>query len=421
MARLSIRITYVSWRDGRPRFNPSPELRAIGFKGRDLRTPAGAWMSAEQALAWSTANETAIAARRAEVARAAAAKRKPQPLKPAAAGGAYISIEALFEMYFRSPRMTGQVVEDGRRRQRPASPKTIKNYRYMAEVLSRFDGDLWTGPVEALTRPAVFDLYERLWTRSGLAMARSVVAVLSTAVTWALKRGRIKLTHNPCLGLGMELPAPRVRALTPAEVRHLVATADRLGRPEIGDAITLGVWTGQRQADRLQLLDVGLVDGRRIFRQGKTGAVVAIPSSPELDARLAAMRARREAWKVQPAGVVVDEKIRKLPVRSTLDPNEVPRQPFKADHYKHVFAAIRDAAAASMPSVLGVHDQDLRDTAVTWLARAGCTIPEICAITGHSAASAHSVLKHYLASHPEMADNAIKKMIGWYDGQGAQG
>ena len=40
---------------------------------------------------------------------------------------------------------------------------------------------------------------------------------------------------------------------------------------------------------------------------------------------------------------------------------------------------------------------DLRDTAVTRLALAGCTVAEIRAITGHSMQSVHQVLAHYLA------------------------
>ena len=39
--------------------------------------------------------------------------------------------------------------------------------------------------------------------------------------------------------------------------------------------------------------------------------------------------------------------------------------------------------------------------------------PEICAITGHSLASATNILRHYLALHPEQADNAIGKLNAW--------
>lgn len=50
---------------------------------------------------------------------------------------------------------------------------------------------------------------------------------------------------------------------------------------------------------------------------------------------------------------------------------------------------------------------------MTWLGRAGCTVPQIAAITGHSLASIHTVLRHYLARHPNRADEAIGKLVDW--------
>jgi hypothetical protein len=70
------------------------------------------------------------------------------------------------------------------------------------------------------------------------------------------------------------------------------------------------------------------------------------------------------------------------------------------------------------PSLADFWDLDLRDTAVTWMALAGATVPEIIAVTGHTLESATRILKHYLARHPEMADSAMRKMVEWYDGGG---
>ncbi len=53
---------------------------------------------------------------------------------------------------------------------------------------------------------------------------------------------------------------------------------------------------------------------------------------------------------------------------------------------------------------------------MTWLGFAGATIPQICAVTGHSAQGATTILKHYLAQHPDMADAAIGKLVAWYEG-----
>ncbi len=105
-------------------------------------------------------------------------------------------------------------------------------------------------------------------------------------------------------------------------------------------------------------------------------------------------------------------------------------QPFKSSHYSHVFAEVRAAAVAGVPDEAGgwkvqacasladFLEMDLRDTAVTWMALAGATIPEIISVTGHSLQSATDILKHYLARHPEMADEALRKMVAWYEADG---
>jgi len=71
-----------------------------------------------------------------------------------------------------------------------------------------------------------------------------------------------------------------------------------------------------------------------------------------------------------------------------------------------------------VPTLEDLHDQDLRDTAVTWLARAGCDAILISSITGHELASIRSILKHYLGLHPELARTAIGRMVTWMEGQG---
>ena len=63
-----------------------------------------------------------------------------------------------------------------------------------------------------------------------------------------------------------------------------------------------------------------------------------------------------------------------------------------------------------MPSLNGFHDQDLRDTAITWLGNAGCSIPEICSITGHDVDTVTRILNHYLAKTPEQAKRATRKL-----------
>lgn len=461
MAKVTIRIPHISWRNGRPRFEPGRQLRAEGWRGEDLRhgpevirrdgrrERQGAWYTVEEAILWSDKRAAEIEARRDEVARAKSARRRV-PAHVVGRLSIAMTVGQLFEQWFElNPKFAGKTVVDGRRTIRAAAPATIAFYRQKATALERFDTEIWHAPVDALTDRIVYDLYERLWAAKGLATARAIIATLSVCISWGKKRGKCKLIENPAKGIGIEQAPPRVRALTPTEVRQLIRAADVIGRPEIGDAIMLGVWTGQRQGDRLTLCGGSVQEGRHVFRQSKTGAIVNLKFAPELAVRLAAARARRETWTVTPREIVIDE---------------ARRAPFTASHYSHTFMDVRDAAvwgvpaegyrverpqladakrnrrlqklageAASlpvanpavpahwqlppMPSVSDARDQDLRDTAVTWLARAGCTALEIAQLTGHSLQSIHTILKHYVAAHPEIADNAIDKLIGWYEGQ----
>jgi len=54
---------------------------------------------------------------------------------------------------------------------------------------------------------------------------------------------------------------------------------------------------------------------------------------------------------------------------------------------------------------------DLRGTAVTRLAVAKCTVPEIASITGHSLKEVGSILdSHYLHRDPALGESAIQKL-----------
>lgn len=57
----------------------------------------------------------------------------------------------------------------------------------------------------------------------------------------------------------------------------------------------------------------------------------------------------------------------------------------------------------------------IRGTAATRLALAGCTVPQIAAITGHSMKDVESILEaHYLGGAVELAEAAIVKLNAVY-------
>lgn len=47
---MSHGVPFFVWREGRPRWVPSPQLRQAGWKGRDLKDGHGAWLPLEPAL-----------------------------------------------------------------------------------------------------------------------------------------------------------------------------------------------------------------------------------------------------------------------------------------------------------------------------------------------------------------------------------
>ncbi|MDE0921480.1 hypothetical protein [Aurantimonas coralicida] len=394
------KIPLVAWRDGRPRFVPGASMRALGYKGEDLRHDDGAWYTIGEATDWSLARAAEIEARRTAATKEAN-RRRPKGAKPLRQAPVVYSFARLFEDWQRSPKW-GEASAIGKRDVKVYAANTRANYRQAMKTFEAHDPEFYHAAVAVLTPQLAYGLFEDLWEQRGLSSARAVLATMSAAISWGRRRGRVTLAGNPCIGLGLSTPAPRVRFGTRDEIAALVAAADAMGRPEIGDMVMLGVWTGQRQNDRLALVahKAELARGRRLFRQKKTGAIVEIFEAPELKRRLAASRKRREAAGIVDPQIVLDERH---------------WRPFRPYHYRHTFAKIRDKAAETCPSLADFRDQDLRDTAVTWMGFADATIPQICSVTGHSAQSAHTILKHYLAQHPEMGDTAIGKMVAWFD------
>jgi integrase len=69
------------------------------------------------------------------------------------------------------------------------------------------------------------------------------------------------------------------------------------------------------------------------------------------------------------------------------------------------------ARACRRVGVVGLTFHDLRCTAITRLALAGCTEAEIAAISGHSLRSVHAILdSHYLSRDPALGETAIRKL-----------
>jgi len=404
-------IPYVTWRDGRPRFVPSVNLRAEGHKGHDLKHADGRWFTRGECLDWSDAfaarletdrkaekdrqqKERKEALRRAERERraqaAASPARAPQPALPVDTGPKSYPVCQLWHDWLNSPRTS------------LLKQRTIHNYRALGRVLEDHDPDLWASEVAALDAPICNGLYEEIWKERGQATANNVLTAIGAAISWGILSGKVRGLNggNPAQSLRKRTLKPRIRFATREEVDALVEAADKLNLFEIGDSIILGVWQGQRQGDRLAMRSPTMLGNVTSMQQGKTGAKVAIPAAPILKARMQAAIARRPS-QLNSDYVILDE--------ARWEPFTDPSR------YRKLFAMVRDIAARKVQSVATLMDKDLRSTCVTWLALADCTIPQIASITGHTMESVHTILKHYLVLHPDMAATAIGKLVVWYE------
>jgi integrase len=171
-----------------------------------------------------------------------------------------------------------------------------------------------------------------------------------------------------------------------ADINAFCAVASR----PLQDALVLALCTGQRQGDLLRLTWAAYDGASLRLRQRKRGAAVTMPVSGTLKALLDARKGRKR-------GAV-----------TILTNTE--GKPWTEDGFRSSWAK-----AFAKAKLGDLHFHDLRGTAVTRLALAGCTIPEIAAITGHSPDDAGKILRaHYLGGQAELAESAIVKSLAKY-------
>ena len=119
------------------------------------------------------------------------------------------------------------------------------------------------------------------------------------------------------------------------------------------------------------------------MRQGKTGARVSIP-----------------------VGSLLKEALDAAPRRSTTILTNTRGRAWTEDGFRASWGKACVAAG-----IEGLTFHDLRGTAVTRLALAGCEVPQIASITGHALKDVESILDtHYLGGRVELAEQAIAKL-----------
>jgi integrase len=205
--------------------------------------------------------------------------------------------------------------------------------------------------------------------------------VLARVLSWALHRRLID--QNPCEKGGRLYRGSRAEKIWTSddEALFLARAPDHLHLP-----LLLALWTGQRQGDLLRLAWVDY-DGTHIrLTQRKSGL--------------------RKVRVVIPVGAPLKAALKATPKRSPLILTNLDGKPWTPDGFRSSWRKACTAAGVS-----GVTFHDLRGTAVTRLALAGCTEAEIGAITGHTLRDVRSILdSHYLHRDPALAESAIRKL-----------
>ena len=256
-------------------------------------------------------------------------------------------------------------------------PSTRRAYAaYLKSVEQEF-GDM---PIEALSDPAVRGEFKS-WRDTMMSTPRKADyawTTLARVLSVAKDRGRIPV--NPCERGGRLYEVDRKdKVWGEAELGKLLAVANK----EMEIAIVLALWTGQRQGDLLWL-PWSAYDGKQIrLRQSKTGRSVVIPVGEPLKG---SSRSHRK--------------------RSTIMLTNRDGKPWTSDGFRASWGKACKAAC-----VVGVTFNDLRGTAVTRLALAGCTEAEIATITGHSLRGVRAILDTPLSEPRSGAgESAIRKL-----------
>lgn len=207
--------------------------------------------------------------------------------------------------------------------------------------------------------------------------ADNLVSALARVLVYAVDRGEI--AANTLANIKRAYHSRRSDKIWLPE--HVDAFA-KSAPAEMCYALMLAMHTGQRQGD-LRKLPWSAYDGTRItLKQGKGKVEVSIKCTKALKQMLDGMTKRGPLVLTTATG--------------------------RAWKKRYFGECWQDASEKA--KITDLHFHDLRGTAVTMLAEAGCTVPEIAAVTGHSLAHAQRILDVYLARTRTLADAAIMKL-----------
>ncbi len=258
------------------------------------------------------------------------------------------------------------------------SPRSRRDY---VRHIRKIEAEYFDFPLAALADRAArgeFLSWRDKLAKKSRRQADYTYSVLALIISWAYDRGMVPT--NPCERPGKVYRSERIDSIWSADDEASFLDS---APTHIGLAFTLAMWTGQRQGDLLRLPWTAYNGETIKLRQRKTGARVVIPVGAPLKILLDAT----------PKTTIT--------ILATTRMTAWTESGFRASWRK----------VCQKAGVDGVTFHDLRGTAVTRLAVAGCSVPEIAAITGHSLRQVAAIVDaHYLSRDPALGVSAIHKL-----------
>lgn len=195
---------------------------------------------------------------------------------------------------------------------------------------------------------------------------------------------------NPVEGIKVRMPKSTVEIWEPEDVEAYAWAAIGAGQPDLAGLILTEWEIGQRLTDTILFrrgAEYEAAEGVFRFWQSKTRSYVTIPVSDRLRGVLAHLKRDGSPY---------------------LFHDGATGRPFPdVNRLGHVFEDMRERVLKAGGRHLVL--RALRHSCVVQLARCGCTVPEIASITGHSIATAESILTTYLPKDSVVAWNAQVK------------
>lgn len=420
----------LKWREGRPRWEPSPSNRKAGLKGLDLRDGA-AWLQRGEAvticdtrahladlirpavagdLKARASLERVLAAlgppetpdekmRRALVQdlleAASQALQRDAPAAPVAPG--QHTVREMVEGYFERPPLRPNPKGGP---PLPPAAGTLKVYR---SVSHKFLDEFGNRAASSIGKGELRTWYLKLCQGLSVATANVTMGAVGAFFAWASWQTPPWITSNPTHKLGLSSAVGRLVFWTLQEERAFTAWCDAHAYEDVADAVVFLAWTGASPVDACKptLPELSGETWRYVRHKTRRKSQEALPGLLQPVKDRVALRAGRTVATLD-QGFLIDPRGPRRHTPETLGAR---------------FREARKAAIDARDMPKGFADkrlQDLRDTCISRLAWAGVPLDRIPPWSGHTRADAQDVLREsYLCLREQETLDDLRRLEAW--------